>query len=67
MSAAFEADMPDTKYIAPTSTSGHANKEDDQIDIAERPAATATPTGLIQEPVEIGSAHSIWNDLYLTV
>jgi hypothetical protein len=45
MSAAFEADMPDTKYIAPTSTSGHANKEDDQIDIAERPQPRLRPPG----------------------
>jgi hypothetical protein len=67
MSAAFKPDTPDTRCIAPTSTSGDADKYDDQMDIAERPAATATPTGLIQEPVEPGSAHSIWNDIYLTV
>jgi hypothetical protein len=58
--------MPDTRCIAPTSTSGHANKEDDQIDIAEGPAATAASTGLSQEPVEPGSAHAIWNDIYLS-
>src|SRR3981189_138338 len=64
MSAAFKPDTPDTRCSAPTST---PDKYDDQMDIAERPAATATPTGLIQEPVEPGSAHSIWNDICLTV